>query len=102
MAAKYRNYINELTPKIEVVYEKENFRNYLNEQKLNVIKSQLMTKKEVLQRQLEDKMDPAKSPNGKLHAEIISLTELEANYIAILADIEKNAKEKEREIGLLE
>jgi hypothetical protein len=98
MAAKYRSYINDLSPKIEVVYEKENYRNYLNEQKLNIIKSQLITKKESLQRQLEDKMDPAKSPNGKLHTEIIALTELEANYSTILAAIEKNAKEKQEEI----
>ena len=101
MAAKYKSYINNLSPKIEVVYEKENFRNYLNEQKLNIIKSQLITKKDILQRQLEDKMDPAKSSNGKLHTEIIALTELEANYSAILSEIEKDVKKKQEEISTL-
>ncbi len=32
-----------------------------------MIKSQLSAKKEELERQLEEKQDPIKSPNGKLH-----------------------------------
>lgn len=58
----------------------------------------MCTKKEELERQLEEKMDPTKSPNGKLHVEIQSLMELEKNYDKCLGEIEKNMHEKQNEI----
>lgn len=90
MASKFKSYIQDLSPKIDYIYEKENYRSYLKEQKLNMIRSQMCTKKEELERQLEEKLDPTKSPNGKLHVEIQSLMELEKNYDKCLGDIEKN------------
>jgi len=98
VAGDYRAYINELAPRIAVICKKEDYRNYLKEQKLNSIKSQLIAKKETLERQLEEKLDPTKSINGTLHSEILSLTRLETNYCSILTHLDSSLLDKQQQI----
>jgi len=80
MATKYQKYIEELSPRIETICEKENYRTYLKEQKLNMIRTQLAKRKIELETKLEEKKDPIKSANGPLHLEINELTKLEETY----------------------
>lgn len=98
VAGNYRAYMNELAAKIEAIHGKEDYRSYLKEQKLNSIKSHLIAKKQTLEKQLEEKLDPAKSANGKLHSEILSLAHLETNYSSILAHIQNSLLDKQEQI----
>lgn len=49
-----------------------------------------MESKNQLQKALQDKQDPIKSPNGKIYAEILELQKLEASYKDILHKIQKD------------
>ena len=47
-----------------------------------------------MEKKLEEKLDPLKSANGKLHFEIIKLANHEANYKSILEELETKLREK--------
>lgn len=64
-----------------------------------MIKSHLFSRKEELEKKLEEKLDPLKSANGKLHSEINKLNNHEANYKSILVELEAKLKEKHEQMS---
>ena len=80
MTEKYKNYLNNLNNKIDKICEKERQRTLFKERKLKNIKSELQKKKNSLESELAEKLDPNKSENGKLYQEITALKKLEYSY----------------------
>lgn len=102
MAEKYSSFLNNLGSKIDVICQKQKQRNQFKEQKLNLIKSQLLKKKHQLQQQYDLKTDPNNTENGKLFAEINSLGKLEQAYREIVLTLNSSIRKKEAEIGQLQ
>ena len=102
LACHFKQYVEGLSPKIDTICDKENYRTHLKEQHLNSIRKQLQRRKHTLEAVLEERMNPKSSENGKLVEEVEELQKLESTYKKMMAAAEEQVKEAKNEIKELE